>query len=480
MLKINEILNALEDAELYRNGGDVSSSYEIDAVVTDTRKVCKNSLFVALEGENFDGHDFLDEAVTAGAAVLCVSANFAEKRRFSDNVTVVTVPDTLTAYRQIAHYYRKKLKDLTVIGITGSCGKTSVKEILKTLLSALYGEDAVYATEANNNNHIGVPLSLLSLKQSHRFAVIEMGSNHPGEIGILAEIAEPNIAVITTISRAHLEFLGDLHGVAKEKSSILKAYGNSKSPIAVIPEECPGNDILRNAAGEHIYTFGDSGADINVRYLKGNREGSTIELSFSGQFKDAEIPDLKIDWCLHGKHQAMNAASAILAVVAIAPERPKEKIGKIENALKLCRLTGMRMQFTEKNGIEWVNDAYNANPDSMKAAIEWLAESADQPNSHIILGDMLEMGEEAPSFHREILSFAAKTLPEAKIYAVGPMMEKAVEEAAGLNTMPQHIKITSFPDSETAAEALKKIIKKGDFVFLKASRGIALEKIRNI
>jgi len=171
----------------------------------------------------------------------------------------------------------------------------------------------------------------------------------------------------------------------------------------------------------------------------------------------------------------MNAAAVILALLSIAPGKLKNKIPPIAGALESCRLTGMRMQFSEVNGVEWVNDAYNANPDSMKCAIEWLAEFANKPDSHIVLGDMLEMGERGPFYHKEILELAIKTLPQANIYTVGPIMKETAEEASGIRCQ---VSGKAFLDSGEAADELKNLIKPGDFVFLKASRGIALEKIQ--
>jgi len=466
MLNVNDILNAVTGAELF-SAGNATSFPEFSSVTTDTRKVLPKSLFIALKGDRFDGHDFLDKAVESGAAALCIDASFAENGTIPSDVTTVIVPDTLTAYQQIAKFYRRKLSQLTVIGITGSCGKTSVKEILKTLLVSIYGEDAVYATEANNNNHIGVPLSLLSIKPSHRFAIIEMGTNHPGEIETVAKIAEPDIALITTVARAHLEFLGDLDGVATEKAAILNSYGGFY-PVALLPDQCPGNHIIRERAGGKVYTFGTAGdADVKVSYLGGNAKGSSIQLSFSNRFTGDTPSDIKVNWSLTGRHQASNAASALLAALLTLDSPSTDIFAKLADALTDCRLTGMRMKFLEIDGIQWINDAYNANPDSMQGAIEWLAEFADSPTSHIVLGDMLEMGDDSPAFHKEILLLADKLLPNAKIYAVGPIM-CSVAKFAG---------VQSFPDFKSASAKLAKIVKIGDLVFLKGSRRIALEGI---
>jgi UDP-N-acetylmuramoyl-tripeptide--D-alanyl-D-alanine ligase len=468
MFNVNDILNAVNGAELY-SADDSSATSEILSVTTDTRKVSPQSLFIALKGDKFDGHDFLHKAVESGAAVLCINAYFAENAKIPSNVIVITVPDTLTAYQQIARFYRRKLSSLTVIGITGSCGKTSVKEILKTLLSAIYGEDAVYATEANNNNHIGVPLSLLSVKSSHRFAVIEMGTNHPGEIETVAKIAEPDIALITTVARAHLEFLGDIDGVAEEKAAILKSYGKALTPVAVLPDQCPGIDILKERAGEEVYTFGTTdSADVKVSYLGGNAVGSRIKLSFSSRLKDDTfLEDLELNCSLTGSHQALNAGSALLAALLTFDQISSENLAKLANAIEHCTLTGMRMKFSEIDGVKWINDAYNANPDSLRGAIEWLAEFADSSTSHIVLGDMLEMGAEGPEFHKEILHLADQLLPKANIYPVGPLMGRAAKFAD----------IQSYPDAETVSAKLAETVKVGDLIFLKGSRGIALESV---
>ncbi len=476
MLTVQEILDAVCGSELHRSGS-FSYSSEISSITTDTRTIQPDSLFLALKGDRFDGHDFLDNAVKLGAVVLCVNANyargrasFAESSSLSQDVTVISVPDTLIAYQQIANCYRRKLKNLTVIGITGSCGKTSVKEILKTLLSALYESNVVYATEANNNNHIGVPLSLLSVKQTDRVAVIEMGTNHPGEIETIAKIAESDISIITTIARAHLEFFGDLNGVAEEKSAILAGYGR-KAPISIIPEQCPGNEILRSKVGDACYTFGDDdAADVKVEYAGGNEKGSSFRLLFSDRLsRDISISELNVDWQLTGKHQALNAAAAMLAVILCDRTLFLEKSANIAEALKQCRLTGMRMNFSEVGGIKWINDAYNANPDSMSGAIMWLAEFADSENSHIVFGDMLEMGADAEQFHKEILELAVKLLPNANIYTVGPIFYSIANFA----------NIQSFKDSETVSAKFATTLKVGDLVFLKGSRGIGLEVIIN-
>jgi UDP-N-acetylmuramoyl-tripeptide--D-alanyl-D-alanine ligase len=468
MFNVNDILNSVEGAELLSGCCDFAD-LDILSVTTDSRSVLPQSLFIALKGDRFDGHNFLNNVVESGASVVCIDANFAEGGQIPSGVTVITVPDTLLAYQQLAHFYRRKLSDLVVIGITGSCGKTSVKEILKTVLVSLYGESAVFATDANNNNHIGVPLSLLSVKASHRYAIIEMGTNHPGEIETVAKIAEPDIAVITTVARAHLEFLGDLNGVAEEKAAILKLYNScGEPPVAILPETSPCNDLLRRSAGGEVYTFGsESTADLQVSYLGGNAGGSRIALSSGKRLRGVFSEDLHVDWSLTGRHQALNAGAALLTACLTVDHISSENFVKLADALSNCSLTGMRMKYSEVGGLKWINDAYNANPDSMKGALEWLAEFADFPESHIVLGDMLEMGGDGPEFHKEILEIAGRLLPKANIYAVGPIMCSVAKFAD----------IQAFPDAESVSVKLAEIVNVGDLLFLKGSRGIALERV---
>ena len=470
MLTIDEILKAVEGSELRFTGERNSSlKLEVSAVSTDTRKIPENSLFIALKGERFDGHHYLGDAVSAGASALCVDANFAASADLDFSVPIIVVPDTLKAYQQIANFYRCKLKNITVIGVTGSCGKTSVKEILRTLLGGVYGTSAVYATEANNNNAIGVPLSLLSLNKEHRVAVIEMGSNHPGEIEVLARTAEPDIAIITNIARAHLEFFHDLTGVATEKSAILAAYGSKSQPEAVIPYSSPGKEILLSAAGRSVYTFGEEAdADIQVVYAGGNERGSSFKLIFSDDLKnDISVSDMDVSWGLTGKHQAMNAAAALLAVILNNRKLFAGRYANVAEALTQCTLTGGRMKLSDISGVKWINDAYNANPDSMNSALQWLAEFANLPTSHIVLGDMLELGDDALKFHKQILERAVELLPDANIYPVGDIMQSAADA----------LRVNAYENRDEVEVVLSGNVTVGDLVYIKASRGMALDKL---
>ncbi|NOY75583.1 MAG: hypothetical protein GXP32_07305 [Kiritimatiellaeota bacterium] len=485
MILLSEILKELDGARLAAGASDS----EVASILTDTRRISPNTLFLALKGDKFDGHEFLSDAVSAGAAACCVSEEFFSTARESSipsTIPLIIVPDTLNAYQTLGRWRRRAIAGLRVVGVTGSCGKTSVKELTAEILSRLHGSDRVLSTESNTNNHIGVPMNLLRLSDRHIRAVIEMGGNHPGEIAVLAEIAEPDIAVITSIASAHLEFFRDLRGVGVEKSAILRAAADSRArPIAVIPEESPANDILRAAAGPALYTFGTAdSADLAVDYLGGDLTGSKIRLRHKSTRLTREI---KLS--ARGRVQALNAAAAALAAILAESdivETPRESrkrvpfeevaedfdFAKLAGALESCVISGMRMKILEIDGATWINDAYNANPDSVREAVQWLAEFADPRKSRIALGDMLELGPDSPKHHSEILELTASKLPGAAIFAIGSEMTRAAESSPKLKQL-----VSTFPDAESAKSAVAANLASGGLVFLKGSRGMALERL---
>lgn len=440
----------------------------IDSFSTDTRKDCSKSLFIALAGENFDSHDFLDKAIEAGAIALCVNRAKLAKIAVTENIPLLLVDDTLKAYQNIARHHRHKIFPM-VIALTGSSGKTSTKEILAAILRRLYGDGAVYATQGNTNNHVGVPQNLLNLQEKHKFAIIEMGTNHFGEIETLSNIAEPDIGIIVSIGNAHLEFLRDTNGVATEKSAIFAKM--NPNGAAIFPGECPGLHIIEEkTANFKKLRFGldscPNNCDIRVKYHGSTLRGSKFELILQNPEKSATI-----EWSLLGKHQALNAAAAVLGAMATGAD-----FESAASALsKGVEIPGMRMRFENKDGILIINDAYNANPDSVRAGIEWLAEALsneEKPGTvHVIFGDMLELGESSLQKHEETLDFAFKKLPTAKFVTVGKNMLEAVKS---LNV--EKISLKTYANSDSAREIVNQFVL-GDIVYLKGSRGIALEKI---
>lgn len=439
----------------------VDPTSEIDAVVTDSRQDCSNSLFLALPGENFDAHDFLATAVEQHANALCINRGAIGKATGLPDIPIIAVADTLSAYQQLGALHKRRFSELKTIVVTGSMGKTSTKEIIRSLLIAAYGEDAVYASAGNTNNQIGVPLNLLQLHRQHQVCVIEIGTNHHGEVEPLSLICEPDVAVITTISACHLEYFGDLTGVASEKSKIFS--GLKKNGTAVLPVLAPNIAVIQQAADKFAQLqFGTCAANTEVRveYLNGNLHGSQIAVYLPGSNEP-----FTVSWPLTGAHQAMNAAAAIAATLPLNIS----KTALIEG-LKNCTLPGMRMKISESNGITWLNDAYNASPGSMFAVLEWLAEFAEPAKLCLLLGDMLELGKHSATAHADVLQEAIKLLPGATIFAVGEAMTQAGELLASDK------KIFLYPDAVTAGAELQQHLKPEMMVLLKGSRGMQLEK----
>lgn len=419
-------------------------------VFTDTRQAGEGRLFLALAGEKFDAHDFLDAAIAAGSGALCVAERKREKIPADCPIPVLLTEDPLRAYQALARMHRMRFPALRLAAVTGSVGKTSVKEMLRAIFSAAAGEENVLCTAGNTNNQVGVPQNLLRLNSGHRYAVIEMGTNHHGEIEPLSRCALPQVALVNSIAPCHLEFLGDLAGVAREKSRIF--CGLPSDGTAVIPAECPASEVLEEAAKPYrVLHFGEEAGDVRARYLGGKLEGSSFEL----QFPEGET--FRVEWRLAGRHQARNAAAASAAALAAGVEP-----AVIAAGLTRTVLPGMRSRVTRIDGVTYLNDAYNANPGSMCAAFDHLAEFADPASLLLLLGEMRELGAESEREHRRVFELARKMFPGARIATVG-----AGFRGAGCE---RHF--------ETASEARSFIaeVKPGDLVFVKGSRGIAAEE----
>ena len=436
--------------------------FSVSAVKTDSREDCSNALFIALAGENFDAHDFLPKAVAAGAAALCINRKFADRIDSSWQIPVLLTDDTLLAYQNLGAFHKNRLKGLKTVAVTGSMGKTSVKEIIRSILVAAVGAEAVHATAGNTNNQVGVPQNLLALTEKHKYAVIEMGTNHHGEIEPLSRCARPDVAVINSIGPCHLEHLHDLDGVATEKSKIL-AYLNPAG-TAVIPDVSSGMEIIEAAAAKfNILRFGTTAAaDVRASYLGGKLHGSAIELAF----KRLNNLSRRFEWSLSGAHQAANAAAGACAATALGID-PDCIVAGLRN----CALPGMRMRVSEINGATWINDAYNANPGSMLAALRWLNEFAEQDKLILALGDMLELGDVSHDEHKKVASAALELFPRAKFFFVGSRMTDAVNE------LRPDADVVVCRDSTEAAEKVAGVLIHGKMILLKGSHGVHLEKV---
>lgn len=431
----------------WRNGAIPAGAL---AISTDTRIDNCGKIFLALKGEKFDAHDFLDRAVESRCSAICAAADKLDM--LPPDIPVLVVDDTLKALQDCALFHRRRFPDLTVLGVTGSVGKTSVKEMLRAICCAAVGNDAVLCTEGNTNNQIGVAQNLLKLTSAHRYAVLEAGTSSPGEIAPLGRIIQPAGAIVNSIAPCHLENLIDLHGVALEKGELLRAV--PAGGTAVFPVNAPEAATLRETASGHkICTFGTDGdGDFSAFWHSGTLDGSSFELRF---------PDgtaALINWHLTGSHNALNAAGAAALAYNCGISVPAIIAG-----LPQTTLPGMRMKRTVVDGVTYFNDAYNANPASMQASLTMLSQAELDGKLILVLGGMRELGKISASAHTQVLELAKKLLPEAEILTVGT-------EFAGIS--PHH-----FDSPEAAKARLAAIVTTGDTVFAKGSRGNAVEKV---
>lgn len=379
-MKLEEFKNLIPGAQLLGPG-----TQNIEHIGTDTRSIQAGSVFFALKGDRFDAHDFTLEAEQSGAIAVVVS------RKTNLTIPQILVEDTRIALGQAARGWRCRF-GIPLIAVAGSNGKTTVTQMLARILAAAFGEDHRLATKGNFNNEIGLPLTLLRLRSQHKAAVVELGMNHPGEISYLAEIALPTVSLINNAQREHQEFMGSVEATAHENGAIVTALPADGK--AVFPADDPCAEIWRTLAGSRpIYDFGFRS--------KALIKASMSELS-DGLMVRLETPSghLSMKLSLKGAHNAHNAAAA--ATAALAAGIPLEAI---QAGLESFQpVTGRGVILRTENGATLIDDSYNANPDSVLAAIDLLAETGK--TSILILGDMGEVGEKGAEFHEEIGRYA--------------------------------------------------------------------------
>ena len=380
------------------------------SVSTDTRTLARGALFVALRGERFDGHRFLDAAKNRGAAAAMVDSKSAAR---SPEFPLLVVDDTRRGLGRLARHWRGRF-DIPLVAVTGSNGKTTVKEMIAAILRAHFGEIHVLATEGNLNNDVGLPLTLLNLREHHRAAVIELGMNHPGETESLAAITSPTVALVNNAQREHQEFLNGVAEVAREHAAVFGAL--RPNGVAVINADdgfaAYWRGLLARKPVRAVRDFGvDNPAQVSGRHVVAHF-GSRIELR-------APEGEVTIELHADGRHNVLNAcAAAASALVAGA------SLGAVARGLAAFRPVGGRMQrLSARSGASLIDDSYNANPDSVRVAIDVLA--AERGTKFLLLGDMGEVGERGVQFHEEIGRYARKRGVD-RLYATGILSRAAV------------------------------------------------------
>jgi UDP-N-acetylmuramoyl-tripeptide--D-alanyl-D-alanine ligase len=414
--------------------------YQTSGVCTDTRKIEKDCLFICLRGDNFNGNTFAEEALRQGAKHAIV-----DQPEYKTQPNIHLVDDSLRYLQQLANHHRKQFK-IPVIGITGSNGKTSTKELINCVLSKKFN---VLATKGNLNNHIGVPLTLLNLNSDHEIAIIEMGANRFKDIEELCAIANPNYGIITNIGKAHLEGFGDFEGVLKTKRELYESIEKNKGTIIYNSDDMILSDQLPHPIKTLSY-----GTDSNAQII-GTLIGLNPFVKLSYQYQDFSSSVLETK--MVGKYNFYNYLAAIS--FGILFEVPFDQIN---SAITSYSPENNRSQVkkTEKNTL--ILDCYNANPTSMRSALESFA-MIDHPNKTFIIGDMLELGEQGDNEHKSILDYIERNSLHG--YTVGPLFQKHHSNNV----------YNSFNNRNELLEFLKSHVISNSLVLLKGSRGIGLE-----
>jgi UDP-N-acetylmuramoyl-tripeptide--D-alanyl-D-alanine ligase len=415
---------------------------ESTGVSTDTRKIIKGNIFFALKGENFDGNQYADQALDAGATLAVIDDKSAVK-----GPAYFLVEDGLRALQELALYHRQQLK-IPIVGLTGSNGKTTTKELIREVLATKY---KVFATTGNFNNHIGVPLTLLSIDNSIEIGVIEMGANHIGEIAALCQIARPTHGLITNIGGAHLEGFGGYEGVLRAKSELYdflishegQIFANSDDPVLVNMTKRAKNPLYYNNTVDFLACSFDS-ADPYVRYI--NDRGEAVDSNLIGSYN---FKNIATALCV-GKYFEVDPDAADRAIRSYIPKNNRSQIIK-----------------SGSNTI--ILDAYNANPVSMNAALDNL-ENMKHDNKVVILGDMFELGEDEATEHRQIAE-RINAMDLSMCLTAGEASQKAADRLDRIHSFKTRDELMVFVEANFPQDAL---------ILIKASRGMGLEKVAEL
>lgn len=431
-----------------------NSETVVTGVTIDSRKIEKGNLFVPFKGEHTDGHVYVEQALKNGAAVALWQKDVPNP---PDNAELLIVDDTLEALQKIASSYLQEVKP-KVIGITGSNGKTTTKDITEALLSTKY---KVHKTSGNFNNHLGLPLTILGMDEDTEIAVLEMGMSSRGEIELLSNLAKPDVAIITNIGESHLLDLGSREEIAAAKLEIMA--GLKEDGMLIFHGDEPLlKDQLMNK-GHRMESFGRNHSNTIHPLEIQMDESKTVFLT--------NLYPEKLTLPILGNHNVMNAMAAILTAKEFGLD-----FDSIQQGLLNLKVTNMRMELINgNNGVKVINDAYNASPTSMNAAIQLVSELKGFNHKYLVLGDMLELGKDEVAFHQEI----GAAIPVNQIAGLFTYGELGEQIAEGAKTVLNAEQIFSFKEKEPLIDKLKEMVSENDLVLVKASRGMRLEEVVN-
>lgn len=442
-LSFNELVKGLEGEVLTKG------SIEFNELSTDTRKIQKNNIFLALKGDNFNGNKYVEDAFNKGASIAIIDEVFIDLEEYRDKKTIIKVNNCNDALLSLAKFYRDKL-GIKVVGVTGSCGKTSTKDLVAAFLSGKY---KVFKTKGNFNNHIGMPLMILQLDSTYDVAVLELGMSNLGEIHTLANCARPDIALITNIGLSHIENLKTQENILKAKLEITDFFNNNNTLIVNAE-----SDFLKDLLPKQYSLLKTGLSEENDYYAKDivvSNDSTQFTASHNGK-------DHAFTLDMVGAHNVLNALLAIAAAdkLGVTYEEMEKGLDNIEN-------TSMRLDFIKGDNITIINDCYNASPDSMKAALDVLCD-AEGKRKVAILGTMLELGEKSKDAHRDVAAYATEKAD--LLIVTGDYREDYREGYKGHN-------IKLYNTKEELINDLNNNIIKDDVILVKASRGMKYEEI---
>jgi len=436
-------------------GAAVSSGdgkVSIDKISTDSRTLKRGELFVALRGENFDAHNFVESAAKGGAAGAIVHSNWMGK--IPENFAVIRTEDTLQAYQNLAANYRKSLS-LKVVAITGSNGKTSTKDFTAAVLGRRF---RVTKTQGNFNNHVGLPRTMLEATSQDEVAVWEIGMNHPGEVAVLAKLAAPDDAIITNVGVAHIEFMGSRWAIAIEKGALAQAV--SPEGTVILNADDPFSKSIAARTSAKVVLAGTTEGTVRASEITQSANGTDFTILEGAHRCRAQLP-------VPGLHMVQNALLGVAAgrIFGLSLE-------DCAAGLATAPLTKARLQIKEIHGVQFIDDSYNANPDSVEAALRTLVELDADGKRIAVLGEMRELGDESERRHLEVGETAA-ALRVDYLIAIGKVAAAIARaaERAGLGNS------RAVNSTTEAAEILVEITKPGDLVLIKGSRAARTERV---